>query len=164
MLSRFSIVLALLFAAISAGAAQTLYGQTGRCQSLTLADRGVSGQCEDTIYTARVALDQVAFVFVTQEGTHVAFSWAQSADEDLTGKTPGEHALRRVGFVFRNEIEWLKTDGTCVVGKAYNTDTTIACEAKTDKGRFAGQFQTEARDPPKKFFGFPAVPGTGLAK
>ncbi len=152
MLGRLSIILALV-AASQTAAAQTLYGQTGRCQSLTLADRGASGQCDDTIYAARFALDEIGFVFVTQEGTHVAFSWVQGVDEDLTGQTPGVHALRRVGFVFRSEIEWLKTDGTCMVDKAYNTDTTIACEAKTDKGRFAGQFQTEAREPPKKFFG-----------
>ena len=60
---RRSVIAAVALAgALPPAGAQTLFAQSGRCQSLTLADRGVSGQCEDTILAARFAEDRFGFV------------------------------------------------------------------------------------------------------
>jgi hypothetical protein len=109
--------------------------------------RNVSGRCQDILFSARFPGNRIGYMFAAEDGAKVAFAW-HSRPNEADGPDIGAAPVDRVAFLVFREVEQIEAEGLCQTGLAANGETTVLCEAKTPKGRFAAQFQTD-RQPPR---------------
>ncbi len=85
-------------------------------------------------------------MFAADDGAKVAFAWPSRRPE-INEPNIGTVSVDRVAFLVFREVEQIEAEGFCRTGRAANGETTVLCEAKTPKGRFAAQFQTDGQLP-----------------